>query len=386
MMVDEADIDLVAGGSGQTGRGIKRPAEALSPTPQRPSKRKAGPLSRDIVLRRPFSPAPSSPTSFSSAPSSPASSPVSSRASTPVPPASASSLFSAPVPFGVSSSAVPSPCFGDGLNGVSVADPTSNSSATTSNGNLSTESTASAVTNVVVPTVPTPSLPATNSILDVTVTPAVATSSIPEPLSVSLVPSNAASSTTMAALLDLTGGSFPSPTAVALPQALSEVARPESPLPGSVAPLLGGSSPASPLTTSDEESSALVIAEDDELTTSAPSPLASVPPQATASSPPPPPATSPPLPQPLPPALSSATALVNGQVNNGTVTPPLVASSLLPSLSEQLGNAVAAELLEEAETSPLIEPQRLVNGDSKGNSSSITSIQMVQLGYLGMQK
>ena len=60
MMVDEADIDLVGGASAQSGsRGIKRPAESLSPMPQRPSKRKAGPLSRDICIKRPFSPIPS---------------------------------------------------------------------------------------------------------------------------------------------------------------------------------------------------------------------------------------------------------------------------------------------------------------------------------------
>lgn len=64
-MVDEADIDLVGGGSAQSGgRGIKRPAESPNPTPPRPSKRKAGPLSKDISIRRPFS-------SLSSPPSSP---------------------------------------------------------------------------------------------------------------------------------------------------------------------------------------------------------------------------------------------------------------------------------------------------------------------------
>lgn len=57
MMVDEADIDLVAGGSSQSsGRGIKRPAESPNPNPLRPSKRKAGPLPRDVCIRRPFSP------------------------------------------------------------------------------------------------------------------------------------------------------------------------------------------------------------------------------------------------------------------------------------------------------------------------------------------
>lgn len=57
MMVDEADIDLVGGNATQSGsRGIKRPAESPSPSPLRPSKRKAGPLSRDVCIRRPFSP------------------------------------------------------------------------------------------------------------------------------------------------------------------------------------------------------------------------------------------------------------------------------------------------------------------------------------------
>jgi integrator complex subunit 6 len=57
MMVDEADIDLVGGSSSQTGgRGAKRPAESPNPIPFRPSKRKAGPLPRDLYIRRPFSP------------------------------------------------------------------------------------------------------------------------------------------------------------------------------------------------------------------------------------------------------------------------------------------------------------------------------------------
>lgn len=61
MMVDEADIDLVGGSATQSGgRGIKRPAESPSPSPLRPSKRKAGPLSRDVCIRRPFSPVSSS--------------------------------------------------------------------------------------------------------------------------------------------------------------------------------------------------------------------------------------------------------------------------------------------------------------------------------------
>lgn len=64
MMVDEADIDLVAGSSSQSSsRGVKRPAESPNPIPMRPSKRKAGPLPRDLCIKRPFSPfCPSSPT------------------------------------------------------------------------------------------------------------------------------------------------------------------------------------------------------------------------------------------------------------------------------------------------------------------------------------
>ena len=72
MMVDEADIDLVGGGSAQGARGIKRPAESPSPSPSRPSKRKAGPLPRDVYVRRPsLSPSPSPPPS--PAPAAPAS-------------------------------------------------------------------------------------------------------------------------------------------------------------------------------------------------------------------------------------------------------------------------------------------------------------------------
>lgn len=71
MMVDEADIDLVGGGnSTQSGRGIKRPAESPSPTPSRPSKRKVGPLSRDICIKRPFTPV-SSPAASPSPPIQP---------------------------------------------------------------------------------------------------------------------------------------------------------------------------------------------------------------------------------------------------------------------------------------------------------------------------
>lgn len=67
--MDEADIDLVGGSSSQSsGRGVKRPAESPNPIPLRPSKRKAGPLPRDLCVRRPFSPMPSSsPSSPSSA-------------------------------------------------------------------------------------------------------------------------------------------------------------------------------------------------------------------------------------------------------------------------------------------------------------------------------
>lgn len=69
-MVDEADIDLVGGSSSQTGgRGAKRPSESPSPIPFRPSKRKAGPLPRDLYIRRPFSP-------LSSASPSPPPSPI----------------------------------------------------------------------------------------------------------------------------------------------------------------------------------------------------------------------------------------------------------------------------------------------------------------------
>lgn len=61
--MDEADIDLV-GGSAQGARGVKRPAESPSPSPSRPSKRKAGPLPRDVYVRRPsLSPSPSPPPS-----------------------------------------------------------------------------------------------------------------------------------------------------------------------------------------------------------------------------------------------------------------------------------------------------------------------------------
>ncbi|XP_046654830.1 integrator complex subunit 6-like isoform X2 [Daphnia pulicaria] len=70
MMVDEADIDLVGGSSAQSGgRGAKRPSESPNPIPFRPSKRKAGPLPRDLYIRRPFSP-------LSSASPSPPPSPI----------------------------------------------------------------------------------------------------------------------------------------------------------------------------------------------------------------------------------------------------------------------------------------------------------------------
>ena len=56
MMVDEADIDLVGGGAGGTGRGQKRPiAEAGS---GRPNKRKPGPIPKDLVVKRPPTPPP----------------------------------------------------------------------------------------------------------------------------------------------------------------------------------------------------------------------------------------------------------------------------------------------------------------------------------------
>ncbi|XP_057380778.1 integrator complex subunit 6-like [Daphnia carinata] len=70
MMVDEADIDLVGGSASQTsGRGTKRPAESPNPIPFRPSKRKAGPLPRDLCVRRPFTPLSSASTSPSPPPS-----------------------------------------------------------------------------------------------------------------------------------------------------------------------------------------------------------------------------------------------------------------------------------------------------------------------------
>uniref|UniRef100_A0A1B6HDR4 VWFA domain-containing protein n=1 Tax=Homalodisca liturata TaxID=320908 RepID=A0A1B6HDR4_9HEMI len=57
MMVDEADIDLVSSGSPHRG-GTKRGAsEPLSPRP--PNKRKPGPIPREVIVRRPVSPAPS---------------------------------------------------------------------------------------------------------------------------------------------------------------------------------------------------------------------------------------------------------------------------------------------------------------------------------------
>lgn len=73
MMVDEADIDLVGGSSSQSsGRGVKRPAESPNPSPLRPSKRKAGPLPRDLCIKRPFSPISSPlPPASPSSPSSP---------------------------------------------------------------------------------------------------------------------------------------------------------------------------------------------------------------------------------------------------------------------------------------------------------------------------
>ena len=109
MMVDEADIDLVGGSSTQSGgggRGVKRPAESPSPTPPRPSKRKAGPLSRDICIRRPFSPAssppPLSPISPSQmSPSSPQPSPAAlelpTRPDSPLPGATLPVLYSSTV-------------------------------------------------------------------------------------------------------------------------------------------------------------------------------------------------------------------------------------------------------------------------------------------------
>ncbi|XP_049832476.1 integrator complex subunit 6-like [Schistocerca gregaria] len=80
MMVDEADIDLVGSGSGGHGAsgshrsGTKRTAShsGIDPgSPRPPSKRKPGPIPKDVVVRRPSSPLPSLSPSRSP-PSSPA--------------------------------------------------------------------------------------------------------------------------------------------------------------------------------------------------------------------------------------------------------------------------------------------------------------------------
>ncbi|KDR21465.1 hypothetical protein L798_03918, partial [Zootermopsis nevadensis] len=67
MMVDEADIDPVGGGSGTHGgtgghrSGTKRNASQMDPSsPRPPSKRKPGPIPRHVVVRRPNSPSPPS--------------------------------------------------------------------------------------------------------------------------------------------------------------------------------------------------------------------------------------------------------------------------------------------------------------------------------------
>jgi integrator complex subunit 6 len=82
MMVDEADIDPVGGGSGTHGStsghrsGTKRNASQMDPSsPRLPSKRKPGPIPRHVVVRRPTSPSP---------PSSPLHSPNSSPSPSPV--------------------------------------------------------------------------------------------------------------------------------------------------------------------------------------------------------------------------------------------------------------------------------------------------------------
>ncbi|PSN38922.1 Integrator complex subunit 6-A [Blattella germanica] len=71
MMVDEADIDPVSGGSSNHGSGsghrssTKRSASQMSDpsSPRLPSKRKPGPIPRNVVVRRPSSPSLSSPSS-----------------------------------------------------------------------------------------------------------------------------------------------------------------------------------------------------------------------------------------------------------------------------------------------------------------------------------
>ncbi|PNF33141.1 Integrator complex subunit 6-A [Cryptotermes secundus] len=82
MMVDEADMDPVGGGSGTHGTtnshrsGTKRGASQMDPSsPRLPNKRKPGPIPRHVVVRRPTSPSPR-PSPLASPNSSPCSSPV----------------------------------------------------------------------------------------------------------------------------------------------------------------------------------------------------------------------------------------------------------------------------------------------------------------------
>jgi hypothetical protein len=67
MMVDEADIDPVGGGSGTHGStsghrsGTKRNASQMDPSsPRLPIKRKPGPIPRHVIVRRPTYPSPPS--------------------------------------------------------------------------------------------------------------------------------------------------------------------------------------------------------------------------------------------------------------------------------------------------------------------------------------
>lgn len=88
MMVDEADMDPVGGGSGTHGTnsghrsGTKRSSSQMDPaSPRIPSKRKPGPIPRHVVVRRPTSPLPlsspdSSPSWLSSDPPPPLLTPV----------------------------------------------------------------------------------------------------------------------------------------------------------------------------------------------------------------------------------------------------------------------------------------------------------------------
>lgn len=67
MMVDEADIDLVGGGTGSHGKGSKRSAESLPSSP-RPNKRKPGPIPKDVLVKRPTTPPPLPPVLIPEAP------------------------------------------------------------------------------------------------------------------------------------------------------------------------------------------------------------------------------------------------------------------------------------------------------------------------------